>query len=276
MRSINDYIPTLIHVILLVFILIRLHRTSIGGGRVLRPQLVFFTISMAVYLLIDFYWLAFDILYPEDRMPFAANEIGECALFLSLASSIKASAASMSGMTEQGDDEQNTGAPALWERLGVLLFTAANAGLWIAWSGEWVQDIVTCIVWGYFLFHLTGHMKKTKALSPTVWRILAPVCVLVIAANIATFFVPENFKSMSDLAAYSLMLAVDLFFIIKTVLCLYSKKDLKVPVSLSFACYGWSIFFLYMSSGFYYNLANLLCSSSCLLMYVSIRREAVS
>ena len=131
-------------------------------------------------------------------------------------------------------------------------------------------------LFGYFLFHLTGHMKKTKALSPTVWRILALVCVLVITANIATFYVPENYGGMTDLAAYSLMLAVDIFFIIKTVLCLYSKKDIKVPVSLSFACCGWSLFFLYMSAGAFYNLANLLCSVSCLLMYVSIRREAVS
>ncbi len=276
MRSINDYIPTLIHLIVLVCIMIRLYQTSVGAGGRLRPQLVFFTIAMSVYLLTDCYWVAFDILYPETRMPFAANEFGECALNLSLASSIKASAESGYGLTDPDEDAGNVRVSALWERVGGLLFTVANAGLWIAWSGEWVQDIVTCITLAYFLFHLTGHMKKTKALSLAAWRILGLVCILVIAANIATFYLPDSYSFLSDHTAYSLMLAVDLYFVIKTVIYLYSKKDHRIPVSLSFATMLWSLFYLYMSAGLFYNMANLLCSASCLLMYASLRREAVS
>ena len=43
---------------------------------------VFLSFSFGLWLLTDLYWLIYDLMRPEIRMPFAANEIGEAALFL--------------------------------------------------------------------------------------------------------------------------------------------------------------------------------------------------
>ena len=67
--------------------MICLYHTGLKAGR--SVELVSFTFATAAMLLSLLYWLAFDILYPGQRMPFAANEIAEWAMFLSFASTLK-------------------------------------------------------------------------------------------------------------------------------------------------------------------------------------------
>ena len=50
---------------------------------------VLFAFAVASVLLSNLYWLAYDILRPGTRMPFAANEIGEWALFLLLGAAVR-------------------------------------------------------------------------------------------------------------------------------------------------------------------------------------------
>jgi hypothetical protein len=261
MRSINDYIPTLIQIIVLVYVLFRLFQTMVRAGR--RVPLVFFTFAMAGLLLTDLYWMTFDILYPTTRMPFAANEICECALFLSLASTLAAMTVTL-------------GIPAKWETLFTLVFIAANTALWIAWSGEWVQDIITGLVLGYLSIRLVKHMKQTGALPSAVWKILGIIFVLVIMAHIATFLVPEQFKDGCDLTAYLLMLGVVVYFVVRAVKSLTKGTDPQAAISLSFASCTLSNLFLYMSAGLFYNIANCCSTLAILLMFISVRKEALS
>ena len=261
MRSAYDYIPTLIRIIVMIYILVRLYLTAAKTGRSI--QLVFFASAAVACLLADFYWVAFDLLYPMTRMPFAANEIVECAIFLALASSI-------AGLTK------TFRASAKWETVGAVAFTAANVALWIAWSGEWTQDIITGIALGYLLVHLVRHMKQTQALQPAVWKLLGALCFVIILANAATFRVAGPLKDALDIAVCLLMLIVNLYFVVRTILSFSAENDTDLPVSLSFAAYVWNVFFLYMSAGVFYDIANYFGTFSFLLMFAAIRREAVS
>ena len=94
---------------------------------------VLFAFAVASVLLSNLYWLAYDILRPGTRMPFAANEIGEWALFLLLGAAVRT---------------QPEAPSAKREVFCAALFTAANVALWIAWSGEWIQDILTGAAFG--------------------------------------------------------------------------------------------------------------------------------
>ncbi|MCR4655794.1 MAG: hypothetical protein K5770_06150 [Lachnospiraceae bacterium] len=277
----NDYIPTLIQIIVDIYILIRLYQLTNKAGRSVR--LIFFAFAVTASLLTSFYWVAYDLLHPMTRMPFAANEIAEWAIFLSLASSI----VSVAGVFS---------VPAKRETICALAFLTANVALWITWSGEWAQDIITGIVMGYFFFFLTSYMKQTGALPAPALRLLEIVCIIVIAANIATIFVPDHLKNTTDLAAYLLMLAADLYLIYRVILTFSrqephrirmrflhernafrslpspaSGKDPELSISLSFAVYAWSSLFLYMSAGLFYNIASLFCSFSWLLMFAALR-----
>ena len=261
MSPINNYIPTLFHIVVCVYTLVRLYRMMNRTGR--SVQLVFFAFGVVAYILTDLYWVAFDLLYPMDRMPFAANEICECAIFLSFASVLVVPA-------------ETSALGCVRETAGAMAFLAANVGLWIAWSGEWVQDIISGIVIGCFLVRLVRHIKHTGALSAVEWKISGAVCVLVTAANVATFYVEEPLKDTFDLTVSILMLSAVICSAVLTIICLTVRKNAAASVSLSFFMYAWSSFFLYMSAGFFYNVASFCCSAATLLMFETLRREALS
>lgn len=255
-----DYINTIIQIFVMIYIQIRLYKRTFIKERSIR--LVFFFFAIVANLLSELYWLAFDILYPSSRMPFAANEIGECAIFLSLAASIALSTGFFTP-------------PAILETIGACIFITANVALWIAWSGEWIQDIITGIVVAYFFSKIIKHIKQTGALSSFAWKILGMICVLVIAANTATFFADYALKKIYEMSVCFLMLSADLYFMIRTVLSL-KRKETGVPVSHAFASMGWNVLFLYMSEGVIYNMVNVFCSVSFLLMFLALVREPES
>ncbi len=222
-------------------------------------RLVFFAFAAACFLLSDLYWLVYSLLRPDTRMPFAANEVCEWALFLLLGASL------------------NAGRPALqrsarWEMLGAALFTAGNTALWIAWSGEWVQDILTGLCFGYFLCCLTAHMKRDGSFSAAEWRIAGLACLVLIAAQTATFFMPEAAKGPLDLFCYGLLFAGAAYLLVRGVSAL--KKD--APVSPAFAALAWVTVTMYMSAGCWY-LAAVFLSGLCFpLMLLALRKEAAA
>ena len=88
------------------------HYLRLGRNKL---SIVFFTLAIASILLSDLYWLAYDILRPETRMPFAANEISEWALFLLLGATIKVSDGNRYGI-------------AKIEKLCAVIFTVGKRG----------------------------------------------------------------------------------------------------------------------------------------------------
>ena len=129
--TLQEIILTIIEIIVLVFLIVYSMRLTTGGKKRLLP--VLFAFAMISYLLSDLYYLIYDFIRPDTRMPFAANEIAECALILLLSAGLEVL-------------PEKKGKIIYKALVFSVLFICANIALWIVWSGEWVQDSVfgTC------------------------------------------------------------------------------------------------------------------------------------
>lgn len=267
-----------------LFLTIRLLREE---RKLLAPA--FFAFAVACSLFSALYWLAYDLLQPETRMPFAANEICEWALFLLLASSLRASFPKS--------------APRPMALLLTALFACANAALWIGWSGEWVQDILTGLSLGYLLCVLVSCLLQSAALTRGEWIVLCVSAGLLIAAQTLTFFVRRAAAQGLSLGCSVLLLMVDAWLLVKAVCAFFcppsepatdcaesqirteKKTDCRSRSAASFrggrqralcfpfAVFAWSTLAMYMSSDWVYLAALLLAVLSYPLMLLALRRE---
>ena len=224
-------------------------------------QLVFYGFAAASVLLSDLYWLAYDVLRPETRMPFAANEIGEWAMFLLLGAALTARHPIRFQSAKR-------------ELVGAILFAAACTALWIAWSGEWVQDILTGVSLGYFLCALVSRIRLEAAFSTRDWLRLGSTCCILIVAQTAIFFVPGSAAKPLDLFCYVLLFAAALAFLVRAVLTLRKEDSPTQGVCHAFAAFAWLITAMYMSSGGFYFAAFVLATLCLPLMLVALKKEA--
>ena len=255
----SEAILDLFRIIVLIFVLIGCIRLILVKKN---KAFVFFTLGIACILLSDFYWLAYDVLRPDSRMPFAANEICEWSFFMLLGSALA------------------FGFPReyLWRRKeipAVVIFVIGNVALWIGWSGEWMQDILTGVALSCFLCALVCRIKYDGVFDGTSGILLAVVAFLLILGQAGTFFVNEEFRKILDMGCYILMFVVLAALIVGTILAIKGKKNTEI-VSLSFSSFAWCVVTMYMSSeGFY--LAAMMLSAVCfLLMYVALKREVMA
>ena len=222
---------------------------------------VFFAFAVASVLLSNLYWLAYDILRPGTRMPFAANEIGEWAMFLLLGAAL----------------HPHTVVPtAKREVFCAALFTAANVALWIAWTGEWIQDILTGAAFGYFLCMLAVQIRHEGAFPAWEWRLLGVSCPVLIAAQTAIFLVPEPMKRPLDLFCYCLLFAVMTILLIRALRSLGKAERASSAVLATFAAYAWTTVTQYMSSGWFYIAALLLATLCFPMMLLALRKEVAA
>ena len=77
-----DVITSIIQSIILVVIIAKTVKLTIDSKSSLLP--FFFALAMSGNLLSNFYWIAYDFLKPDTRMPMACNEIAENATILLL------------------------------------------------------------------------------------------------------------------------------------------------------------------------------------------------
>ena len=222
---------------------------------------VLFAFAVASVLLSNLYWLAYDILRPGTRMPFAANEIGEWALFLLLGAAVRT---------------QPEAPSAKREVFCAALFTAANVALWIAWSGEWIQDILTGAAFGYFLCTLAAQLRQEEAFPVWEWRLLGVACPVFIAAQTAIFLVPEPMKRSLDLFCYCLLFAVMAILLIRALRSLGKAERASSAVLATFAAYAWTTVTQYMSSGWFYIAALLLATLCFPMMLLALRKEVAA
>jgi len=253
-----ELIFLLIQLIIAVLVFIGTISLITRKGRSLAP--VFFAFALACVILSDVYWLAYDFLRPDTRMPFAANEISEWALFLLLGESLRAGIAPDFSSAKR-------------EVLGAALFAAASAGLWIAWSGEWMQDILTGAAYGYLLCCLTASLKHTGAFSASTWRAFAGICLVLVASQAAIFFTGASLAQFLDLFCYALMFAALVFIIIKIITAFRSGAGYGRLISLSYAYLAWAVTVMYMSAGVFYSAASILSVLGFPIMYMTLRRE---
>lgn len=226
-------------------------------------RLVFFELAIASIMLSDFYWLVYDLLRPGVRMPFAANEIAEWAMFLLLGACLATLHPIHFSLAKK-------------ELLGTTIFTIGNVALWIAWSGEWLQDILTGIVLAYFLYALIISIKEEAAYGTRNWCALAISCAVLLSAQAAIFFVPETLQKPLDYACYALLFLASAMFIAKSIYALIRERNASKIVCYAFAAFAWNVITLYMSSGYFYTAAMILSAICFVLMFLAIRKEAIA
>ena len=137
-----ETILELFYIVVSITVLICCIRTIRQGERYI--PLIFFAFAIACFIICGFYWMTYVQLRPDTRMPFAANEIAEWAIFLLLGEALR------------------TGSPGNRIRMNgevllAALFVAANTMLWIAWSGEWIQDVLTGLSLGYYICNIVSR-----------------------------------------------------------------------------------------------------------------------
>ena len=219
---------------------------------------VFMSFYFALWLLTDLYWLVYDLMRPDMRMPFAANEIGEAAMFLMGAATINSAV------------KHRTRLP-MGYLAGIHLFAISNVVLWILWSGEIVQDIIVGTVFIWFFYSIVRALRWSQALSSREWIVLAVLCTALIISQGLTFIVPEDARDIPDLCAYILLIAGAVFFTIKLIRA-YKGGLAYAQLFLSYALVIWQTMAKYMSGGNWYNLFLTLETIGIPLWYMSVRK----
>ena len=221
---------------------------------------IFFLFAVACILMSDLYWIAYDLLQPEARMPFAANEICEGASFLLLAACLTTVFFGRFGEVEKVE-------------IGTAAFAAANIILWIVWSGEWVQDILIGIAFGFLLCRTAACLKLCGALQRREWIILASLSGLLILLEVTALFVPESASPLLDTLCSVLLLAGFAFFAAKTLRAIRSGGQEEQALTFSAAAFAWCLVTMYSTEGRWY-LAALLCAvGMMLLMLLAVEKE---
>ncbi len=222
-----------------------------------------FLFAMTSLLLAYAYWLAYTLMRPEARMPFAANEIGEIAVFLLLSATLE------TVFRESRIDAKR-------EMFFAALFASASVALWIGWTGEWIQDIIGGLAFGYFLCICVRSLKQTDALNKSEWLALGVSCAVLILGQAGTFLVPAAYKNPLDLFCYAVMFAVLIWLIVKSILCARKKAGRGAELALSCSAYAFSLSTMYMSADWFYQAAMLLSLITLPLMLLAVRREVTA
>ena len=245
---------------LLSLVLIVISLPLIDKGRKSMPMALF-SFALVSFMFSLAYWIVYDSLRPEARMPLAANEIGESAWFLLLAAVLDA-------VLRDRKVPLKT-----FETLFTLVFVIASVALWIAWSGEWVQDIVGGIPFGYFLYTCVRALRQTDALREIEWRVLGIYCVAIIAGHVGSLFITIGGKKPLDYYCIVLMFSIVIWLLIKSFVSLKRKEDPKVSMAITFSACAFGFSSLYMSSEWFYEFILLLTYITLPLMYIAIKRE---
>ena len=223
---------------------------------------VFLTFTLTMWLLTDLYWIIYDLMQPDRRMPFAVNEIGEAAMFLLLAATLS------SAIPHWAPEAQK-------QAVGALLFAACNIALWIAWSGEWLQDLLVGSTYAYFLYILVCSMKRQHALNKNEWICLGIGCGLLIAGQSLTFLVPQEAKGAVDTGCYLLLAAGVVLWAVKNLFAWKQQADPKILLCLAAAFLGWTLTAKYMSDGGWYTAFMIVETLSLPLLYSSVRKAVI-
>ena len=217
-----------------------------------------FTFSMLSLALEDLYWIAFDILRPDSKMPFAADEIAGSAVVLLLASA--------SGELLSDSTKRRIG---LRELLFSALFTAANMTLWYAWSGEWFQDFVFGLPYVYLLYTLTRGIKSTGVFDKRSSLFAPAVSSLVILLHFGVLFTAPPVSGLLDAVNYVLMFASCIALFVKAAGDV--RQEREGAVFSAFLMFFWSRIVIYMCTGTIYNMALFVNILTLPLMFFAVR-----
>ncbi|MBR1861912.1 MAG: hypothetical protein IJ796_08675 [Lachnospiraceae bacterium] len=250
---------SIFQILVVVVVIFLSARLVTRGNNVLLT--VFFTFAFVSLLLSDLYWLTFDTLRYGMRMPIAANEIGEWAFFLLLAT----------GLSSLKKEKAGASVP---EMLYVILFTAVNTALWIIWSGEWLQDIMTGFAVGVLAVSIVRTAPKEGIPERPAGPVIAAVSTLVIAFQALSTYIGNPLTRVLEYVSYALMYLVLIYFVYMTV---RRYRENKNPAAFTFSliAFVWNVFTMYMSPGVVYFVSLITLTLILPLLYLTFRREVM-
>lgn len=215
---------------------------------------VLFCLAMVSYLLSDLYWLAYDSLRPDTRMPFAANEFAECAMILLLAT----------GLEKVLPDKKKIS----WEILFATCYIGANIALWILWSGEWMQDTVFGLPYIYFLWLLVRGIRSRNLLLVKERAMLIILAAVIVVLHFMCLWTDGMFYETINLSNTLMIFFVSTWIGLRCI----QKNDMF----LTFLFFLWTMLAMFSFSDIFYNMATLANTLAIPLMYKSVRKERVS
>ena len=252
------YVEFIVHITVLAFILFRLLNLKETGTSSM--LVLFFAFGTLSFLASDLYWFAYTIMEPDIRMPFAANEIGEWALALLYAAALDV-------------EYKDPSVPVYRETFLSVLFIMANTALWIAWSGEWLQDIMTGFTFGYFTCTVIRSARWKAVFSVLEWRLLAVFAVLIPSLQFSIFLLPAVLQKPGDLVCSALLFAGILWFFFKTAKSLRENTDPDASVIYAMAWFAWNIMSMYMSADPIYTFFSVFQIVNSILLFLAILRK---
>ena len=240
----------------------------IGAIRLLKTDrcpvsVIFFTIGVMSYMMSLLYWLVFEYMMPPDvRMPFAANEIGESAAFLLFATSIKASVTESSGRRFRFYARETAVA---------AVFTAANVCLWIAWSGEYMQDIVGGTALGYLVVIAANAARNVSIFSTRTAAVFA--CIwLTVSLEVVRLFAPAGSYLLIDTAANLIRILTICYGGFAAARSIRGNDPGMRAYIVSVSCFLWCTFAMYMCVEPMYFFPNIVSIMTIQMMMLSLRK----
>ncbi|MBO7515645.1 MAG: hypothetical protein J6T47_08495 [Lachnospiraceae bacterium] len=223
-------------------------------------RMILFTFAMVCALLTFSYWAIFDLMYEDKALPFAANELGEWALFLLFGATLIT-------------DVAKKRISLFWEMAFALLFVAVNTGLWIYWNGEWMQDSLTGLSLGYLLYGLIRQMKYSGKFSRKNWCFIAASAAAAVAFQLCSVLTGGAFGRTAELAGYIYLVAGTLLYFALTVLMLCKKSEIERSVCMAYIFFTWCTFSMYMTDGNWYVFELGSSYVSIFLVFLAMKKE---
>ena len=244
-----EIVMTILQSIVLLFIIAKTIRLIVDGKNVFLP--FFFMLAMVSCLLSNLYWIAYDFLKPDTRMPIACNEIGDCAMILLLSA----------GLESLLNDKKKVAGEIAF----AFLFISANIASWIVWSGEWVQDILFGMPYVYFLWILIRGIRSRGVLVRKELWFAALTSSSVLVLQIPLLFMNGCLLQFISVVCFVVMFALIVWFGVKS----FRRKDFFVTS----AFFLWTELAMFLSPEPYYSLvfgANIIVLP---MMFLTMKRE---
>jgi len=244
-----DVITTILQSIVLVAVIVKTVRLMADRKNAFLP--FFFILAMASCFMSNLYWIAYDFLKPDTRMPIAANEIGECAMILLLSA----------GLELLLKDKRKVPGEIVF----AFLFIGANIALWIAWSGEWLQDILFGIPYVYFIWILLRGIRSRNVLTWKELLFAAGMGISVLIMQVPLLFGKGSLFDFLEMVCFVVMFALMAWFGFKS----FRSKDFFVTSTF----FLWTELAMFLCPQPYYSLAFGVNIIVVPMMFTSMKRE---
>ena len=257
---ITETLVSIILVSVMIIMLATLIPLGIGLIRTSKGSItaVFLVFYYAIMLFVLLFWLIYDIMLPDARMPFAANEIGEFTMFFM-------QAAIINSLFESRPESKLMLA-------GSVFFTAINVVLWWSWSGEWIQDIITGVAFAWVMYSIARALWGTRTLLKHGWVTISVIALMCVLCQALTFFVGETAGAVLETVGYVFVAVGILFFAFHIYRTAVKERASRGFLILVAGLTIWIIMGEYMSAGIWYNSFMGLRFATTPLWFLAVRR----